>query len=214
MDIVDTFIVKETKEAASSLTSGNITQFKDYIFNSIHDIVDTPGHIASNIFDKVKNLSSQVLRERVLGMVAFAGIGTKLLYDLALGKKEYVNEKGELTNNVYGWEKTQFKLEDVDYIIKDIERVQNYRLQEAGFEHVNFNDLLKYDIDDLELKFKEDEEMLREDEDYIYDDEELIYSDEENIFYNDDYMGDEEEDPIDPIEQKYLNDLLDLLKLE
>jgi hypothetical protein len=148
------------------------------------------------------------LKERVLGMVAFGGIGMKLLYDLGLGKNEYVDEKGELTNNVYGWEKTDFKLEDVDYIIRDIEHIQNLRLQQAGYENINFDDLLKFNVDELEYKFEEDKKLLEEEEEQ-YEYEERVYGEEDE--YDEIDFSDLEEF-IDPRERQYLNDLLELLE--
>jgi len=229
LSIIDTYVMKGSKDVIYNLTSGDINQFKDYIFDTLYKIVDKPGDVATDIYKGLTSATSSSkaldiitgkadmlsvasnigsLKERVLGMVAFGGIGMKLLYDLGLGKNEYVDEKGELTNNVYGWEKTDFKLEDVDYIIKDIEHIQNLRLQQAGFESINFNDLLKFNVDELEYKFEEDKKLLEEqDEQYEY--EERVYGEEEE--YDETDFSDLDEF-IDPRERQYLNDLLELLE--
>lgn len=229
LSIIDTYVMKGSKDAIYNLTSGDINQFKDYIFDTLYKIVDKPGDVATDIYKGLTSATSSSkaldiitgkadmlsvasnigsLKERVLGMVAFGGIGMKLLYDLGLGKNEYVDEKGELTNNVYGWEKTDFKLEDVDYIIRDIEHIQNLRLQQAGFESINFNDLLKFNVDELEYKFEEDKQILEEQEEQ-YEYEERVYGEEEE--YDETDFSDLDEF-IDPRERQYLNDLLELLE--
>jgi hypothetical protein len=229
LSIIDTYVMKGSKDAIYNLTSGDINQFKDYIFDTLYKIVDKPGDVATDIYNGLTSATSSSkaldiitgkadmlsvasnigsLKERVLGMVAFGGIGMKLLYDLGLGKNEYVDEKGELTNNVYGWEKTDFKLEDVDYIIRDIEHIQNLRLQQAGYENINFDDLLKFNVDELEYKFEEDKKLLEEEEEQ-YEYEERVYGEEDE--YDEIDFSDLEEF-IDPRERQYLNDLLELLE--
>jgi len=228
LSIIDTYVMKGSKDVIYNLTSGDINKFKDYIFDTLYKIVDKPGDVATDIYNGITSATSSSkaldiitgkadmlsvasnigsLKERVLGMVAFGGIGMKLLYDLGLGKNEYVDEKGELTNNVYGWEKTDFKLEDVDYIIRDIEHIQNLRLQQAGYENINFDDLLKFNVDELEYKFEEDKKLLEEEEEQ-YEYEEQVYGEEE---YNEIDFSDLD-NFIDPREHQYLNDLLELLE--
>jgi len=229
LSIIDTYVMKGSKDVIYNLTSGDTNQFKDYIFDTLYKIVDKPGDVATDIYNGITSATSSSkaldiitgkadmlsvasnigsLKERVLGMVAFGGIGMKLLYDLGLGKNEYVDEKGELTNNVYGWEKTDFKLEDVDYIIRDIEHIQNLRLQQAGFENINFDDLLKFNVDELEYRIEEDKQILEEEEEQ-YEYGERVYGEEDEY---DEIDFSDLDNFIDPRERQYLNDLLELLE--
>jgi hypothetical protein len=229
LSLLDTFVLRGTKQVVYDVYSGNIEQFKNYIFSSLNKLVEKPEQFmedvvggaysgAYNVMTSAKaldlitggkysllNLSMgyNLIRERVLGMVAFGGIGMKLLYDLALGKNIYMDENGEYTNSVYGWEKTRFKLEDVDYIVKDIEALENQRLDEAGFDSINFNELLAFDDNELKevLTYEEEVEDVSE-----YEEEYVSESDEE---YDTDLI-----DIIDPREQDYINELLDILKVQ
>jgi hypothetical protein len=137
------------------------------------------------------------LRDRVLGFIGFGAILSKLLYDTIVGKEIYYDEDlKEYTNSVYGWEKTQFNKHEIEYIVRDIQKIQNQKLEEAGYKDIDFENLV---IDEPEkLISQPEEEEEEEEEEYAYDAE-----DETDLI-----------DILDKSEQQLLTDIMNMLKPE
>jgi len=162
------------------------------------------------------------IHERPAALVGFGAIALKLFYDLAIGRKNiYINpETGEYTNGVYGWEKTRFKPEEIEYIIKDFEKIENERLKNAGYDNIDFVKLISLDDDEFNKVIEEpiykevvEDEVISEED--IEEDVEQINDD---IFDNTREATEDEIDILDVGEyntfQNYINYLnnLDLEK--
>jgi hypothetical protein len=90
-----------------------------------------------------KSVISDIMftQERILGIVGFGAIGMKLIYDISVGKA---------TNTVYGFEQTKFNPDEISYIIKEFEDMQNQRLEENGYEPIDFQGMLELPEEEFE----------------------------------------------------------------
>lgn len=169
-DILNEFTIKGIKEGIrTTIKSGiPVAEFKDYIINLLIDFTNNPiKSITSELMGQglmaniagglraieylrlqpgVPTLKSAVsdimfVQERVLAILAFGAIGMKLLYDISIGKA---------TNTVYGYEETRFNLDEIKYILDDINKLQNERLEEIGFEPVVLSDVLNYSENEID----------------------------------------------------------------
>jgi len=115
-------------------------------------------------------------RERVMAIIGFGAIGMKLMYDISIGKA---------TNTVYGYEETKFNPDEVSYLIREFEDMQNKRLEENGFEPIDFQGMLQLPQEDFNaiIETYVDEPVVVEEEQVEpEDDEELdIYEKQEVI---------------------------------
>lgn len=80
-------------------------------------------------------------RERVMAIVGFGAIGMKLMYDISIGKA---------TNTVYGYEETKFNPDEISYLIREFEDMQNKRLEENGYEPIDFQGMLQLPEEDFD----------------------------------------------------------------
>ena len=175
IDILDTFVLKGTKQTINDIyKTGNlpVEQVKDYILNLLYEFGDNPlktiTTLASPSYDTLSNVASNMrlynllltnrgegllelgrsageillLRERLLALVAFGAISMKLLYDISIGKA---------TDTVYGYNNKEHKFnpQDISEIIKDIEQLENQRLESMGIDNIDMNDILAMPLEDI-----------------------------------------------------------------
>jgi hypothetical protein len=169
-DILDQFTIKGVKQGMINLMFAEtlpITEFTNYIITQLSNFVRNPiktittelagkGVLANIVgfrraikyfsFDPEISASGIVtdmmfVRERILAILAFGAIGSKILYDISIGKA---------TNTVAGYEDTKFDINEIEYILKEIEAIQNDRLASAGYDEINIADILSRPIEEME----------------------------------------------------------------
>jgi hypothetical protein len=118
-------------------------------------------------------------RERVMAIIGFGAIGMKLMYDISIGKA---------TNTVYGYEETKFNPDEVSYLIREFESTQNKRLEENGYEPIDFQGMLELPQEDFEAVIATYTEPEVEQEEQEEDDEILDINEKEEAINEAEYL--------------------------
>lgn len=179
-DILDQFTIKGVKQGIINLMHAEtlpVEDFTNYIIVQLSEVIRNPFKtittelagkgVLSNIVGfkraiKYFSLNPEVstsglatdmmfVRERILAIMAFGAIGSKLLYDISIGRQ---------TDTVAGYEDTKFDINEIEYILKEIEAIQNDRLASAGYDSINIADILSRPIEDIELEEAEIDESI------------------------------------------------------
>ena len=169
-DILDQFTIKGVKQGLINLMFAEtlpVSDFINYVIVQLSEVVRNPiktittelagkGVLANIVgfrraikyfsFDPEVSASGIVtdmmfVRERILAILAFGAIGSKILYDISIGKA---------TNTVAGYEETKFDINEIEYILKEIEAIQNDRLASAGYDEIDIADILSRPIEEME----------------------------------------------------------------
>jgi hypothetical protein len=225
--IADIFFIKGIK----SNIDEPFTNFVDYISNQLTNIFTTgilnPVNIAgtlvnfgftNKLFENVKNFREQsylkntvdlaINADRIVSILGFGAIGLKVLYDASLGK---------YLDNVYGYEETRFKPDEIKEILVDFEKNINQRLEQTGYDTIDMFKIIELPEQEFEKVIEEPKEEIVEDTIKRNDIEQDIENVEEDAVINDNILNNTRnstEDEIDITEGEFntIEDLINLLK--
>ncbi len=214
-DIIDTYFISGTK----AIINEPYTNFVDYITNQISNLINPLNYVdtivnvgfTSKLYSNVRDFSRQsylknaldlgINKDRIAAIIAFGAIGSKVFYDM-------------LTGNVYGFEETRFKQDEVKEILIDIEKNMNQHLEMTGYDSIDmfkvielpeqeFEKAIDIPIQEPIVKETTGTQTLQEEEEEEYINDNLLNNTREST---------EEEIDITEGELKSVDDIINYLK--